>query len=167
MAELSKDELARYSTLAGALTEPVGADTEYRVRYRSLLGLERRHPARTFVITGLCMLLEIAFVVWLLQPSHLPRLDGSTALNVANAFVVFSIAVMELMRMVNVISLSLASLAVRNPVPGARARKSACGVCHDDRAEQGADRRCPPHAAGGARDRLRRHGRRVAARRGG
>ncbi|HLM84933.1 MAG TPA: glycosyltransferase family 2 protein [Solirubrobacteraceae bacterium] len=117
MAWLSKDDLARYSTLAGDLTEPTEHDSEYRVRYRSLLGLERRHPARTFAITALCMLLEVGFVVWLLQPQHLPALDGSPGLNVANVFVVIAIGVMEVMRMINVISLSLASLAVRNPIP--------------------------------------------------
>jgi cellulose synthase/poly-beta-1,6-N-acetylglucosamine synthase-like glycosyltransferase len=117
VAGLEQDDLARYSTLAGELTEPPGPGGEYRVRYRSLLGLERRHPARTFLITALCMLLEIAFVVWLLQPQHFPQLEGSAAVNVANVFVVISIGVMEVMRMLNVISLSLASLAVRNPIP--------------------------------------------------
>jgi cellulose synthase/poly-beta-1,6-N-acetylglucosamine synthase-like glycosyltransferase len=117
VAWLSAQDLARYSTLAGDLTEPQEADSEYRVRYRSLLGLERRHPARTFAITALCMLLEVGFVVWLLQPQHFPALNGAAGLNIANVFVVAAIAVMEVMRMINVISLSLASLAVRNPVP--------------------------------------------------
>ncbi len=103
--------------LAGELSEPPPDGVPYKVRYRSLLGQERRHPLRTFLITGVCMLVEIAFVVWLLQPGHFPELDGKPLLNVANVFVVASIGLMELLRMVNVISLGLASLAVRNPTP--------------------------------------------------
>jgi cellulose synthase/poly-beta-1,6-N-acetylglucosamine synthase-like glycosyltransferase len=107
----------KHTMLAGELTEPPASNEPYRVSYRSLLGLERRHPLRTFLITAVCMLVEIGFVIWLLQPSHFPSLDGSPLLNFANVFVVASIGLMELMRMVNVISLGLASLAVRNPVP--------------------------------------------------
>jgi len=110
-------ERLKYTMLAGELTEPPAADDPYKVTYRSLLGQERRHPLRTFLITGLCMLVEIAFVVWLLQPGHFPQLNGQPLLNVANVFVVASIGLMEVLRMINVISLGLASLAVRNPVP--------------------------------------------------
>ncbi len=63
------------------------------------------------------MLLEVGFVWWLFQSQHLPRLEGDTQENVANIFVVAAIALIEVMRMINVISLSLASLAVRNPIP--------------------------------------------------
>jgi cellulose synthase/poly-beta-1,6-N-acetylglucosamine synthase-like glycosyltransferase len=115
--ELSKEDLRRFSTLAGDMIEPQEPDGEYRVRYRSLLGLERRHPVLTLVITATCMLLEIGFVYWLLQPQHLPPLEGNTQENLANIFVVAAIALIEVMRMINVISLSLASLAVRNPIP--------------------------------------------------
>jgi cellulose synthase/poly-beta-1,6-N-acetylglucosamine synthase-like glycosyltransferase len=117
VVEPSTDDLDRFSTLAGELTEPPEPGTEYRVRYRSLLGLERRHPARTFVITVLCMLLEIGFVVWLLQPEHLSEAGGGSTASVANVFVIVSICLMEVMRMINVTSLALASLAVRNPIP--------------------------------------------------
>jgi cellulose synthase/poly-beta-1,6-N-acetylglucosamine synthase-like glycosyltransferase len=107
----------KHTMLAGELSEPPAPGEAYRVRYRSLLGLERRHPLRTFLMTGLCVSVEIGFVVWLLQPSHFPLLDGPPLLNFANIFVVASIGLMELLRMINVISLGLASLAVRNPVP--------------------------------------------------
>jgi cellulose synthase/poly-beta-1,6-N-acetylglucosamine synthase-like glycosyltransferase len=107
----------KYTMLAGELTEPPAGDGPYRVSYRSLLGQERRHPLRTFLMTGVCMIAEVIFVVWLLQPGHFPKLDGKPLLNVANVFVVASIGLMEVLRMINVISLGLASLAVRNPVP--------------------------------------------------
>jgi cellulose synthase/poly-beta-1,6-N-acetylglucosamine synthase-like glycosyltransferase len=118
-AELNEQtpERLKHTMLAGELTEPPVDDGPYRVGYRSLLGQERRHPLRTFLITGLCMLVEIGFVIWLLQPGHFPKLDGSPLLNMANIFVVASIGLMEVMRMINVISLGVASLAVRNPVP--------------------------------------------------
>lgn len=105
-----------HTMLAGELTEPPAGDA-YRVRFRSLLSVERRHPLFTVLITLLCMSFEVAFVVWLLQPQHFPASEGSVVLNVANVFVVVAIGVMEVMRMVNVVSLALASLAVRNPVP--------------------------------------------------
>ncbi|HSZ69587.1 MAG TPA: glycosyltransferase family 2 protein [Solirubrobacteraceae bacterium] len=106
-----------HTLLAGALTEPPEDGAAYEVRYRSLLRLERKHPLRTILITLLCMSVEIAFVVWLLAPQHFPSLGDRAALNAANIFVVVAIGVMELMRMANVVSLAVASLAVRNPIP--------------------------------------------------
>jgi cellulose synthase/poly-beta-1,6-N-acetylglucosamine synthase-like glycosyltransferase len=103
--------------LAGALTEPLSGEEQHRVRVRSLLRQERRHPLRTILITFLCMLVEVGFVVWLLQPGHFPMLEGAPLLNWANVFVVASIGLMEVMRMINVISLALASLTVCNPIP--------------------------------------------------
>src|SRR5579871_3570631 len=113
---MSGFEHYEHTLLAGELAEPP-SDGAYRVRFRSLLGVERRHPIFTVLITLLCMSLEVAFVVWLLQPQHFPALEGDTVANVANVFLVVAIGLIEVMRMVNVVSLSLASLAVRNPVP--------------------------------------------------
>jgi cellulose synthase/poly-beta-1,6-N-acetylglucosamine synthase-like glycosyltransferase len=106
-----------HTMLAGELTDPPADDRAYRVRYRSLLRLERRHPWLTVLITFMCVLVEVVFVVWLLQPSHFPEPAGDPVLDAANVFVVVAIGLMEVMRMINVISLSLASLAVRNPIP--------------------------------------------------
>jgi cellulose synthase/poly-beta-1,6-N-acetylglucosamine synthase-like glycosyltransferase len=106
-----------HTMLAGELTDPPSGTDPYRVRYRSLLGIERRHPLRTALITLLCVLVEVVFVVWLLRPEHLPLPTTRPALNAANIFLVCAIGVMEVMRMVNVFSLALASLAVRNPIP--------------------------------------------------
>ncbi len=113
---MSEFDHYEHTVLAGELTEPPD-DGAYRVRFRSLLAVERRHPLFTVLITLLCMLVEIAFVAWLLQPDHFPALEGGLVLNIANVFVIVAIGLMEVMRMVNVVSLSLASLAVRNPVP--------------------------------------------------
>jgi cellulose synthase/poly-beta-1,6-N-acetylglucosamine synthase-like glycosyltransferase len=103
--------------LAGELTDPPFGESAFEVRYRSLLGVKGRRSRRTLLLVLPCMFVEIGFVIWLLQPGHFPKLDGGTALNAANVFVVASIGLLEIMRMVNVISLSLASLAVRDPVP--------------------------------------------------
>src|ERR1700691_3234130 len=115
-------EYFEHTMLAGELTEPPAAPDAYRVRYRSLLGIERRHPLRTVLITVLCVLVEVAFVVWLLRPEHLPLPAARPALGAANLFLLAAIAVMEVMRMVNVFSLAAASLAVRNPIPVRPAR---------------------------------------------
>src|SRR5258705_9201709 len=48
-----------HTMLAGELTDPPADDRTYRVRYRSLLRLERRHPWRTILITFLCVLVEV------------------------------------------------------------------------------------------------------------
>ncbi|NMH95670.1 glycosyltransferase, partial [Pseudonocardia bannensis] len=60
---------------------------------------------------------EVAFVLWLLSPAHHPEVEGGGWTLAANIFVIASIALVEGLRMINVISLSLASLLARDPVP--------------------------------------------------
>jgi cellulose synthase/poly-beta-1,6-N-acetylglucosamine synthase-like glycosyltransferase len=57
-------------------------------------------------------------VLWLLNPVHHPDVEDATELVVAaNVFVLGSVALIEGLRLVNVVSLSLASLLARDPVP--------------------------------------------------
>lgn len=87
------------------------------MRYRNLRAMGERLPGRTLVMALACLCVEIGFVVWLLQAGHFPTLDGPALLNVANVAVAASIAVMEVLRLVNVVSLAIASITIRNPVP--------------------------------------------------
>lgn len=115
--EEGRDSARRdFGALAGPLTEP--PDGPYRVSYRPLnRDRGRRHAIGTVLIVCTNVAIEIAFVVWLLSPAHHPDLDAAPLVNAANVFVLCSVALVEGLRMVNVLSLSLASLLMRDPVP--------------------------------------------------
>lgn len=103
-----------FRTLSGPLTEP--PDGPYRVTYRCLdsAGL------RTLLIVVLNVAVEVGFVLWLLAPTHHPDFTDETMPDLvrwANYFVIGSVAVVEALRMVNVVSLSLATFLARDPVP--------------------------------------------------
>lgn len=108
-----------FSQLSGAITEP---EPDYRVRHRGVHASSgRRAWAVSLLIITLNVAFEAAFVYWLLQPSHRPEVDENApraALTmVANVFVITSIALVEGLRLVNVFSLSLASMLARDPIP--------------------------------------------------
>jgi len=113
----AQPDLVAFSKLAGELTCPPEDETAYRVRYAKPLWRERKTSLRTFLLTGLTLCFEIGFVVWLLGSQHFPHLYGPTALRVANVAVAASIALMEVLRLINVVSLAIASISARNPVP--------------------------------------------------
>ncbi len=102
-----------YSRLAGPLTEPP-VEEPYVVRSTRL----RDHRAiRTFLIAVAALGLELVFIVWLLQPEHLPGGEQSGAVHLASMFVVGSIALIESFRLLNVSALCLATIKARDPVP--------------------------------------------------
>ena len=104
-------DYARYSTLAGELEEPGSGPV---VRYRRPAGA---HPRRQRTGTVLVMLIQTAFLVWLMLPSHLPRLSRDPLLAAASIVMVGSIYLIELFRFINVSSLCIASTLARDPVP--------------------------------------------------
>ncbi|MCM3846416.1 glycosyltransferase [Pseudonocardia sp. DR1-2] len=106
-----------FSRISGEVTEPPPAGERYRVRYRNLHDGQGRRWAGTLAIIGANVAFEVLFVVWLLQPSHHPDVDERWWIQAANVFVIGSIALVETMRLVNVFSLSLASVLARDPVP--------------------------------------------------
>lgn len=105
-----------FSRLSGAITEP---EPGYRVRYRGVHASSgRRSWLISLVVIILNVIFEAAFVWWLLQPSHAPEIDEDAPWTLAaNIFVIASIAVVEGLRLINVCSLSLASLLARDPIP--------------------------------------------------
>ncbi len=107
-----------FSTLAGPLTQPP-SDEPYTVRYRGVHASSGRGPwIRSLLIISANMLIEIAFVVWLLLPQHRPDSDENQPFALyANVFVIATIAIVEGLRMINVISLSIATALARDPVP--------------------------------------------------
>ena len=105
-----------FGTLAGPLTEPPAGP--YRVRFQKPRTDRGRGAAvRTVLIVTANVLVEAGFVVWLLAPAHRPDFDNPWPLNAANVFVIGAVALVEGLRLVNVCSLSLASLLARDPVP--------------------------------------------------
>lgn len=112
--------LETFSRIAGPLTAPpvVGP---YRVRYRSTHRAYRNRRLTgvvTVALLNICF--EVIFFVWLLQPGHFADTNpGPIAefARIANIFVIASIAIVEALRLINVLSLSLASMIARDPIP--------------------------------------------------
>ncbi|GAA4262223.1 cellulose synthase catalytic subunit [Dactylosporangium darangshiense] len=112
--------LESYSRLAGPLNPPP-AGKPYRVRYRAQRKVDgRRRVVGSVLIAVFNICFEVIFCVWLLQPAHFAQTNPgpiAEAAGIANVFVICSIAIVELLRLVNVLSLSLASMTARDPVP--------------------------------------------------
>ncbi|GIJ79882.1 Glycosyltransferase, catalytic subunit of cellulose synthase and poly-beta-1,6-N-acetylglucosamine synthase [Micromonospora phaseoli] len=112
--------LEAFSRIAGPLTEPP-AGQPYRVRYRSMhrvTGNRRIVTAVGIALANICF--EVFFLIWLFQPGHLADTNpGPVAevARVANIFVICSIILVESLRLINVLSLSLASVIARDPIP--------------------------------------------------
>ncbi|SOD59293.1 Glycosyltransferase, catalytic subunit of cellulose synthase and poly-beta-1,6-N-acetylglucosamine synthase [Streptomyces zhaozhouensis] len=103
-----------YSRLAGPLTEP---GPGYRVRYRSLLAREP-HRTRATLLMALAPTLSLVLLVWLVWPSHwTERSDSPVWLVAADAVMLGCIALIELFRLVNVVSVAHATMVARDPVP--------------------------------------------------
>jgi cellulose synthase/poly-beta-1,6-N-acetylglucosamine synthase-like glycosyltransferase len=108
-----------FSRLAGsAVRAKVTSDGEYRVRFRTIKAENGRlRFARSIGLAVVNLAIETLFFCWLLQPDHLPAFGTTGWTRLADIFVIMSIAVMELLRLINVVSLSLASVVARDPVP--------------------------------------------------
>ncbi|GAA1977927.1 glycosyltransferase family 2 protein [Kitasatospora viridis] len=106
-----------FSRLAGPLTEP-DPHRPYRVAYRGLLRAEP-HRLRAALLLVAAPLFEAVLLVWLLLPDHWPQRPGETDPWVlgGDRVMVASVAVIELCRLVNVVSNAHATLVARDPVP--------------------------------------------------
>ena len=116
MATITPDRIRAFTTLAGPITEPPPG--EYRVAFQRVGGQTRGRIIRTLLVVLANVALEVGFVIWLLMPAHHPEHDEYRWwVNAANIFVLCSVALVEGLRLVNVFSLSLATLVARDPVP--------------------------------------------------
>ncbi|HET9257279.1 MAG TPA: hypothetical protein VFO16_19055, partial [Pseudonocardiaceae bacterium] len=108
-----------FTEIAGPLLAESDLPTSgYRVQFKRLHATHgRSYATRSLLIAVLNVVFEAGFFAWLLLPEHLPLLVGSPAVAAANIFVICSIALMESLRLVNVISFSVASVIARDPVP--------------------------------------------------
>jgi cellulose synthase/poly-beta-1,6-N-acetylglucosamine synthase-like glycosyltransferase len=116
---------ARRLTPGNAVTRACGPDA-YRVRYRTVHG-SRRGLIAPLAFGLVNVAAEAFFVSWLLWPGHvLPWSSGPVI--VADVFVVASIAVMEILRLIQVVSLSLASTVSCDPLPPPSPPRLRCAV---------------------------------------
>ncbi|MBP0454124.1 glycosyltransferase [Kitasatospora sp. RG8] len=127
-------DYAHFSRLAGPATTPdppdhalpqdhrcpeaAAAPAPYRVRYRSLLRREP-HRIRAALLLLTAPLVEAVLLVWLLLPDHWPVRPGETHawLLLGDKVMIGIIAVVEVFRLVNVVSNAHATLVARDPVP--------------------------------------------------
>jgi cellulose synthase/poly-beta-1,6-N-acetylglucosamine synthase-like glycosyltransferase len=105
-------EYSAYSVLAGpADPEPVA---DYRVQMKRMA---RRRPIRTVLITLFAFAFEATFFGWLVTSIELPDQRLHTMLYAATLFMIGATATIELFRLVNVVTLCLATLWARDPAP--------------------------------------------------
>ncbi|MEU9836349.1 cellulose synthase catalytic subunit [Streptosporangium sp. NPDC048047] len=110
----------RFSGLAGPVTEPEPG-LPYRVAYRSMLAAEP-HRVRAVLLMAAAIVVEFTMMTWLLLPSHWTvRLDPYGMLPwyvpAADRAMLVMIALIEIFRLVSVVSNVHAMLAARDPVP--------------------------------------------------
>jgi hypothetical protein len=108
----------RFSRLAGPLTEPrIRPGETYRVRYRGLLGRER-HRIRIGVLLCAAPLLSLLLLLWLMQPQHWVHRSYVPAwAHATDLAMLVSIGLIELFRVLNVLSTAHATFVARDPVP--------------------------------------------------
>ncbi|MEU4537716.1 cellulose synthase catalytic subunit [Streptosporangium sp. NPDC023825] len=119
-AKIAPYDYERFSRLAGPVTEPEPG-VPYRVSYRSLLATEP-HRVRAVLLMVAALLVEFTLMVWLLLPEHWtvrPDPYGTIPwyLPVADRIMLVAIALIEVFRLVSVVSNVHAMLAARDPVP--------------------------------------------------
>ncbi|WP_079032361.1 glycosyltransferase family 2 protein [Streptomyces specialis] len=103
-----------YSRLAGPLTE---AGPGYRVRYRTLLSREPRRVPAAALMT-LAPLLSAVLLLLLIWPGHWTERDHAPWwLLAADAVMLGCVGLVELFRLVNVVSIAHATMVARDPVP--------------------------------------------------
>ncbi|MFE2427341.1 glycosyltransferase family 2 protein [Streptomyces sp. NPDC059373] len=108
----------RFSRLAGPLTEPeLKPGQTYRVQYRSLLA-ESPHKVRTALLLAAAPVVSLLLLVWLMQPQHwVHRQYVPPWATIADNVMLVSIGLIELFRVVTVVSNAHATLVARDPVP--------------------------------------------------
>ena len=106
-------DYAGYSMLAGPVEDHY-SHGDAVVRYRRPAGAR---PRRQLFGTLLVVVIQTAFLVWLMLPSHLPHLSRHPWIAAASIVMIGSIYLIELFRFINVSSLCIAATFARDPVP--------------------------------------------------
>jgi cellulose synthase/poly-beta-1,6-N-acetylglucosamine synthase-like glycosyltransferase len=101
-----------FAQLAGPLREP---SPGYRVGYQQI-GSRPTVRLRGRLLALAAVLFEAVFLVWLLWPSHYPD-DAGRLAHALGIAMVASVGLIEVLRLVNIITLCLATINVRDPLP--------------------------------------------------
>ena len=101
-----------YSVLAGPADRPEEAGERVRMRR-----LSKRRPITTLLITVFAFGFESTFFTWLLFSIELPDGGLHPTLFGATIFMIGATALIELFRLVSVVTLCIATLSARDPVP--------------------------------------------------
>ena len=101
-----------FSELTGPFVEP---EEDYKVRYVSIMTGLRRVCA--YVLAGAAFTCELTFLAWLVQPAHWPRPGPISWQYYISLAMIASIAIVEGLRLLNIGTLALATLHVRDPQP--------------------------------------------------
>ena len=105
-------EYSGYSVLAGPAEVPGPGPSRVRMR-----PLARRRPLTTVLITLFAFAFESTFLAWLLSSIEIPDAGLPAWLYAATVVMIVSTTLIELFRLVNVVTLCLATLWARDPVP--------------------------------------------------
>ncbi|GIF12410.1 glycosyltransferase family 2 protein [Actinoplanes teichomyceticus] len=110
----SRYNYSAYSVLAGPADPPPAPDGGYRV---AMHRMTPRRPIRTLLITLFAFAFESTFLGWLIAAIEVPDQRLHPVLFVATTFMLVATTAIELFRLVNVVTLSLATLWARDPRP--------------------------------------------------
>ncbi len=122
----SEFDYERFTSVAGPLTRPA-ADQPYRVQYRGI-HRSRREWVTIRLIALFLAVVDVRFIYWLIVQSSHPRLGGwlwSATVHAAStdaylvllAGMAFGSIIMQLFLLMNVLTVSRACLAARDPIP--------------------------------------------------
>ncbi len=101
-----------FSRLSGDF-EPVAED--YTVNYRRMTIGRDGLKALFLILTNVTF--ELGFLLWLFLPGHVRFFEGELALNIGIFAIAAGIFIVEGLRMFNMLTLCLATLVARNPIP--------------------------------------------------
>ncbi|GAA2685524.1 glycosyltransferase family 2 protein [Actinoplanes palleronii] len=111
---MSRYNYSAYSVLAGPADPPPEGDEPYRVRMHRM---SPRRPVRTLLITLFAFAFESSFLGWLVASIAIPDPRLRPVLFAATCSMIAATTVIELFRLVNVVTLCLATLWARDPQP--------------------------------------------------
>jgi cellulose synthase/poly-beta-1,6-N-acetylglucosamine synthase-like glycosyltransferase len=110
--EESRYDYASYGELTGPLTDPPAGAARVALRR-----LPDSKPRRQLLRAVSVLMIQTAFLTWLMLPGHFPILSDSIPIAIASIAMLVSIYMIELFRLINVASLCIASALARDPIP--------------------------------------------------
>jgi cellulose synthase/poly-beta-1,6-N-acetylglucosamine synthase-like glycosyltransferase len=102
-----------FSNLAGRFS--LLPEKGYQVKYRRLTSKREFKKALALVLANVGI--EIAFLIWLFQPSHIHLSGMEGGLKAGMIFILTGILIVEVFRLINMITLSASTLVAKDPVP--------------------------------------------------